>query len=849
MKRYEEDDDDDDLLDDDDGEAPSRSRLLLANFYGSLGKEENKESSQEERNQQRALDPIDRNDFDADSHVRDLLETKSLSELLSEDDRLCSDVKTLSSEMQMLVYENYSKFISATDTIRDMQENVQAMEGEMLSLTTTMADIDIMSASVNSSLADKRSQIDKLVRARRLLKRLEFLFELPRKLSAAVAAKRYDEAVRYFSTTDEILAKYSHVPSLAEIRSDASRIAFGLRDTLRESFDTDPSEPPEDLAERVDLLVRLGADRKECRSAAFRSGFAHLTWLLRTAIAKSAGSLPLRVASIVADVTPRFVQVADSLNAISSGPSDEEEDDEPSLDSLALSLFSEYIDAVETLVTKEIYESTTTEIFAKETAQALEVAGDCVETAAHKCGVGAALKEKLASLARRVATGRLEASISQAKKSALEKLAGLAALVVSPSENGDKEEGVDLAKLREACVSAAQSTAAESAKALDRVSPLWSHLEEDELLESSSDLVAWIAATAEAFGEVRSVLDVDEDALDDRGEDDDLATTENNGTATSAVVRDAPESFADICERWKVVNTSDKSASRNSSNPRKPLAAAVVATELKIAMSWSSPSSSSLPAVDVEEFDQSNDDNVTRLGERSSSTTSSTQLNVTNNSLATARRRLTQVVEDRRLDRAASALLSRFVRLSAAEVRRNHADLFSFDVEAAKQEPRPVAIEAVRAVDAAADAVAQAVLGHEAAEDDDDDVLLSSNDNWAATAAATPRTPSAPRVGGIELDVERLFARRESSRDLTSSISHWTPDEVAASLLKTLARTLVETVRRAVLDKGHYDQIELDARYLHSAVERRVSDADNLRDLERLISEFIQSASERCLSF
>lgn len=45
----------------------------------------------------------------------------SLNELLEKDNKLIHEIKTLDSDMQMLVYENYNKFISATDTIRQMK--------------------------------------------------------------------------------------------------------------------------------------------------------------------------------------------------------------------------------------------------------------------------------------------------------------------------------------------------------------------------------------------------------------------------------------------------------------------------------------------------------------------------------------------------------------------------------------------------------------------------------------------------------------------------------------------------------------------------------------------------------
>lgn len=62
------------------------------------------------------------------------------------------EVKKLDSDMQMLVYENYNKFISATDTIRKMAQNVEGMETEMTDLKSSMDSISNSSAKVNDFL-------------------------------------------------------------------------------------------------------------------------------------------------------------------------------------------------------------------------------------------------------------------------------------------------------------------------------------------------------------------------------------------------------------------------------------------------------------------------------------------------------------------------------------------------------------------------------------------------------------------------------------------------------------------------------------------------------------------------
>ena len=50
---------------------------------------------------------------------------------ISQIDDIVLAIQALDGDMQMLVYENYNKFISATETIKRMKNNVDAMDGDM----------------------------------------------------------------------------------------------------------------------------------------------------------------------------------------------------------------------------------------------------------------------------------------------------------------------------------------------------------------------------------------------------------------------------------------------------------------------------------------------------------------------------------------------------------------------------------------------------------------------------------------------------------------------------------------------------------------------------------------------
>lgn len=84
-------------------------RKRLKEFYGN--------GFTEETTRDDPLD-IDSFKFDFRLYMENSLNTKDLSDLVLEEKVISDQIRTLDSDMQTLVYENYSKFINATDTIK-----------------------------------------------------------------------------------------------------------------------------------------------------------------------------------------------------------------------------------------------------------------------------------------------------------------------------------------------------------------------------------------------------------------------------------------------------------------------------------------------------------------------------------------------------------------------------------------------------------------------------------------------------------------------------------------------------------------------------------------------------------
>ncbi|KAI6203080.1 Vacuolar protein sorting-associated protein 51-like protein [Aphelenchoides besseyi] len=70
--------------------------------------------------------------FDSDTFVSNLILHKGLDELVTVEEEMVQSVRRLDYEMQHLVYENYNKFLTATNTVRKMQNEFSNMDNTLV---------------------------------------------------------------------------------------------------------------------------------------------------------------------------------------------------------------------------------------------------------------------------------------------------------------------------------------------------------------------------------------------------------------------------------------------------------------------------------------------------------------------------------------------------------------------------------------------------------------------------------------------------------------------------------------------------------------------------------------------
>ena len=99
----------------------------------------------------------------------------SLAQLMAQEGEIVRQIQGLDSDMQTLVYENYNKFISATETIRKMRVDFRSMEDEMEQLAGSMTNITTFSSQISDRLRGGRQEVARLSTAHATLQKLQFV--------------------------------------------------------------------------------------------------------------------------------------------------------------------------------------------------------------------------------------------------------------------------------------------------------------------------------------------------------------------------------------------------------------------------------------------------------------------------------------------------------------------------------------------------------------------------------------------------------------------------------------------------------------------------------------------------
>ncbi|KAE9369385.1 hypothetical protein N431DRAFT_46887 [Stipitochalara longipes BDJ] len=204
---------------------PKRNRAALREYYNLQQSSPNPSASPKLADDSSSISSIhdssdvldselDAPNFSASQYVKHVLETQSLGELLRTYNGVLTDIRALDAEKKALVYDNYSKLIAATETIRKMRENMGPLNPMASTLDPAIARIYEMAEKVRAEMRGQVGEVeDEALREaeRRKGKAREVVLrvlETPERIRELIKEEKEDEARGLWEPTLRLLERW-----------------------------------------------------------------------------------------------------------------------------------------------------------------------------------------------------------------------------------------------------------------------------------------------------------------------------------------------------------------------------------------------------------------------------------------------------------------------------------------------------------------------------------------------------------------------------------------------------------------------------------------------------------------
>lgn len=234
------------------------------------------------------MEDIDHESFNSEKTFEELLRAKNLKSLVQANLSIQAEIKSIDHDVQSLVFENYSKFISSIEVVKKMREEIDKTEDDLNQLQRSIDNIRGSSRKIDAILRPKRQEIQKLDKINKDLDNLKMLCELPLSLENDLKALKTQDVLSLSSgelhakkelilanakqsladlqlCKDKLLAFHSEAliaPIFRDVVKSLDKLQTFLFLLFNESF---AKLPLEVLADLFLKLQRIGAVLEECR--------------------------------------------------------------------------------------------------------------------------------------------------------------------------------------------------------------------------------------------------------------------------------------------------------------------------------------------------------------------------------------------------------------------------------------------------------------------------------------------------------------------------------------------------------------------------------------------------------
>ena len=191
------------------------------------------------------LAPLDDPDFSPEDYISSLLSTSPLANVLRVESDLISEVRSLDGEKKALVYDNYSKLIAATETIRKMRESMEPLAPMTGELGPGVEKIVGVAGSVGEGLKGRREldeqqkrksegdgevssdESDERGASKSDVETVKWVLGAPRRLERLLQEDKREVAEKDWEEIKGLLEKWHAVGGVDEVKSECEMVMKG----------------------------------------------------------------------------------------------------------------------------------------------------------------------------------------------------------------------------------------------------------------------------------------------------------------------------------------------------------------------------------------------------------------------------------------------------------------------------------------------------------------------------------------------------------------------------------------------------------------------------------------------
>lgn len=200
---------------------------------------------------------IDSKDFNPKMFYDFSIRQYSVNQLVAKEKSNLAEIALLNDDIQMLLYNNYSKIINASKVVNMFEENIDKISTKISLLNENLTNVAIHSDKFGESLKEKHQQINKLVGVKDLLKKVDFISNLEKHLKECLVREKYATAVNMWVNVKKFLQNQNQFPSFSKIYQSCLHVIQEIDEMIREDM-LNIDTPSERSVMDGLLLIKLG---------------------------------------------------------------------------------------------------------------------------------------------------------------------------------------------------------------------------------------------------------------------------------------------------------------------------------------------------------------------------------------------------------------------------------------------------------------------------------------------------------------------------------------------------------------------------------------------------------------